>query len=191
MYSSFLNPEEFIKHRSPGATSHQEEEEGSGPHLPLSLPLCHPPPLSPHMGFAFGWTLGFFHRGCQLPREREPQESWANVCGSLWVRRGLFILFFPPFFLLLFVPLFFLALWLTLMSEKITLICVSPVYYSPGRAAKTRPKRYGAVSYWLINFSLCVHTSPSVSLWVCVCVFGLCSWPMDKQNALREGVGLH
>lgn len=120
-------------------------------------------PLSPHMGFAFGWTLGFFHRGCQLPRERHMHVGHFES-------EGLFILLFPPFFLLLFVPLFFLALWLTLMTEKITLICVSPVYYSPGWVAKTRPNRYGAVSYWLINFSLCAHTSLSVSLCVFVCL---------------------
>lgn len=83
----------------------REEEEGSGVHPSTPPSLCHPslPSLpSPHMGFAFGWTLGFFHRGCRLPREIEPQKSWANVCGSLRVRRGLFILLFPPFFLLLF-----------------------------------------------------------------------------------------
>jgi len=65
----------------------------------------------------------------------------------MWVsasQKGAFQSSVPSLFLLHFVPLlflFFLALWLaphTLMSEKITLICVGPVYYSPGLAAKTR-----------------------------------------------------
>lgn len=140
--------------RNPLSTGRQEQRAlgrrsrrglvSTRPHL-LLLSLCHPSLPSPHMGFAFGWTLGFFHRGCRLPRESEPQKSWANVCGSLRVRRGLFILLFPPFFSsFLFLCSFFLALRpapSTPMSEKITLICVSPVYYFPGRAAKTRPNK--------------------------------------------------
>lgn len=132
------------------------------------------------MGFAFGWTLGFFYRGCGLPREIEPQKSWANVCGSLLVRRGLFILFFPPFF---FPPPFCsfvlpgsLARSFSRHEWKDNIdLCLSCFFFFffsfnfPGRAANARPNKIW--SCVLLTYELlpeCTHISERP---LCVCLF--------------------
>lgn len=115
-------------------------------HTSLSLSLPSVPPLPPLLSHGLCLWLNAGILSQRLPvakRDRAPEKL--GKC--MWVtasQKGAFHSPLPSFFLLLFVLLFFLALWLApspLMSEKITLICVSPVYYFPGRAAKTRPNK--------------------------------------------------
>lgn len=147
---AFLDLEESIERWSPVATGLWEEKEGPRVHpsTSLSLSAIHPSPPLPSHGLCLWLNAGILSQ--RLPvakRERAPEKL--GKC--MWVtasQKGAFHSLIRSFFLLLFVPVFFfclfLSLWLapsTLMSEKITLICVSPVYYSPGLAAKTRPNK--------------------------------------------------
>lgn len=114
------------------------------PHLPLSAILPSPPspPLTWALPLAERWDSFTEAAGCQ--ERSSPRKAGQMYVGHCESEGGFSfsssLLFFSSFF----VPLFFLALWLApspLMSEKITLICVSPVYYFRGRAAKTRPTK--------------------------------------------------
>lgn len=164
----------------------------SPPPSPSLLCLCHLR-LTWALPLAERWDSFTEASGCQ--ERASPRKRWANVFGSLGVRRGPFLYplpsFLPPPLLLYLFLCSCLALWLaasTHTSEKITLICVKSLIVIPVDEPQRRgPVRYGSVAYPLIYFSLCGHRF----MCVCVrerCVFGLHSRPMDKQNALqREG----
>lgn len=114
--------------------------------------LCHPPlpsSLTWALPLAERWDSFTEAAGCQDRASlRKAGRMYVGQCESEGGFSFSFnppppLLFPNPPFLSLFVPLFFfflffLALLLapfTPLSEKITLICVCPVYYSPGLVA--------------------------------------------------------
>lgn len=98
------------RHVRPGATGLWSKWAGS-----VHRPRIPPPTflLPPSHALCLWLNAGILSR--RLPvakRDGAPEEAGRNVCGSLRVRRRLFILLFPPLnppHLLLFVPLFLLS----------------------------------------------------------------------------------
>lgn len=183
-----LDLEESIERRLSGATGFGRRRGlvSTRPHLPLSL--CHPPlpPLTWALPLAERWDSFTEAGGCQ---EREsPRKAGQMYVGHCESEGGFSfsssLLFSPPFCSFVLFGLF--GSLLAPPPVKSTLICVNPVRYSPNEPLRQGPIRYGDVSYWLINFSLCAHTSLSVSL----CVW-LVFLTHGQTNALREGDGLH
>lgn len=154
---SLLDLEESTERRSPVATGLWEEEEGPGVYpstslsLSLFLPAIQPspplasPPLTWALPLAERWDSFTEAAGCQeRASPRKAGQMYVGHCESEGGFSFSYSLLFSPPFCSCVLSCLFLFLWLTpstLMSEKITLICVSPVYYSPGLATKTRPNK--------------------------------------------------
>lgn len=125
------------------------EGGASCPSVHISLALCHSALPSPTLTWALPlaerWDSFTEAAGCQeRASPRKAGQMYVGHCESEGGFSFSYSLLFSPPFCSRVLFCLFLSLWLapsTLMSEKITLICVSPVYYSPGLAAKTRPNK--------------------------------------------------
>ena len=163
--------------RNPLSGGRQEQQASGGgggggvwcPPVHTSLSLSAILPSLPSHGLCLWLNAGILsQRLAVAKRERAPEKL--GKC--MWVtasQKGAFHSPLPSFFLLLFVPLFFsgsLARSLHPHQWKVHWFVSIPFIIPPNEPLRQGPIRYGDVSYWLINFSLCAHTSLSVSLCV-------------------------